>query len=213
MVKWVCIHLYTHCYNQKEVEHMTIRIVIADDEPITRIDIREMLEEEGYNVVAEASDGFDVIELARKHSPDLIIMDIKMPLLDGLNATKIVLKEGLAKAVILLSAYSDKTFIQKAKEVGAIGYLVKPLDNKSLIATIEVCVSKANELKEAKNTVETLEKKLEARKVIEKAKGILMNQRQISENDSYKYIRNLSMKKRVTMEEIAQIIIMSEEEV
>ncbi|MGL4730275.1 MAG: ANTAR domain-containing response regulator [Clostridium sp.] len=192
---------------------MTIRIVIADDEPITRIDIREMLEEEGYNVVAEASDGFDVIELARKHSPDLIIMDIKMPLLDGLNATKIVLKEGLAKAVILLSAYSDKTFIQKAKEVGAIGYLVKPLDNKSLIATIEVCVSKANELKEAKNTVETLEKKLEARKVIEKAKGILMNQRQISENDSYKYIRNLSMKKRVTMEEIAQIIIMSEEEV
>ncbi|GAA0125751.1 MULTISPECIES: response regulator [Clostridium] len=192
---------------------MTKRIVIADDEPITRMDIREMLEEEGYDVVAEASDGFDVIELARKHSPELIIMDIKMPLLDGLNATKIILKEQLANAVVLLSAYSNKSFIQKAKEVGAMGYLVKPLDNKSLIATIEVCLSKATEFKDMQNTVKTLENKLESRKVIEKAKGILMKQRNITEDESYKYIRNLSMKKRVTMDEISKIIIMSEEEV
>ncbi|GAA0116931.1 ANTAR domain-containing response regulator [Clostridium senegalense] len=192
---------------------MTKRIVIADDEPITRMDIREMLEEEGYDVVAEASDGFDVIELARKHSPELIIMDIKMPLLDGLNATKIILKEQLANAVVLLSAYSNKSFIQKAKEVGAMGYLVKPLDNKSLIATIEVCLSKATEFKNMQNTVKTLENKLESRKVIEKAKGILMKQRNITEDESYKYIRNLSMKKRVTMDEISKIIIMSEEEV
>lgn len=192
---------------------MTKRIVIADDEPITRMDIREMLEEEGYDVVAEASDGFDVIELARKHFPELIIMDIKMPLLDGLNATKIILKEQLANAVVLLSAYSNKSFIQKAKEVGAMGYLVKPLDNKSLIATIEVCLSKATEFKNMQNTVKTLENKLESRKVIEKAKGILMKQRNITEDESYKYIRNLSMKKRVTMDEISKIIIMSEEEV
>lgn len=192
---------------------MKKRIVIADDEPITRMDIREMLEEEGYNVVAEASDGFDVIELARKHLPDLIIMDIKMPLLDGLNAAKIIAKEELAGGVVLLSAYSDKSFIEKAKEVGVVGYLVKPLDNKSLIATIEVSLSKCKELKEIKKNVKVLEKKLEARKVVEKAKGILMKQRSISEDEAYTYIRNLSMKKRVNMEEIARIIIISEEEV
>ncbi|MGG7165471.1 ANTAR domain-containing response regulator [Clostridium ihumii] len=192
---------------------MSKRIVIADDEPITRMDIREMLEEEGYNVVAEASDGFDVIELARKHLPDLIIMDIKMPLLDGLNAAKIIAKEELAGGVVLLSAYSDKSFIEKAKEVGVVGYLVKPLDNNSLIATIEVSLSKCKELKEIKKNVKVLEKKLEARKVVEKAKGILMKQRSISEDEAYTYIRNLSMKKRVNMEEIARIIIISEEEV
>lgn len=192
---------------------MKKRIVIADDEPITRMDIREMLEEEGYNVVAEASDGFDVIELARKHLPDLIIMDIKMPLLDGLNAAKIIAKEELAGGVVLLSAYSDKSFIEKAKEVGVVGYLVKPLDNKSLIATIEISLSKCKELKEIKKNVKVLEKKLEARKVVEKAKGILMKQRSISEDEAYTYIRNLSMKKRVNMEEIARIIIISEEEV
>ncbi len=191
---------------------MNKRIVIADDEPITRMDMREMLEEEGYNVVAEASDGFDVIELARKHLPDLIIMDIKMPLLDGLNATKIILKEELAGEVILLSAYSDKIFIEKAKEVGAIGYLVKPIDNKSLVATIEVCLSRHKEIKEIKKSVKVLEKKLESRKIIEKAKGILMAKDNISENDAYIHIRDISMKKRTTMEEIARIIIISEEE-
>ncbi|MBB6697168.1 ANTAR domain-containing response regulator [Clostridium algidicarnis] len=191
---------------------MNKRIVIADDEPITRMDMKEMLEEEGYDVVAEASDGFDVIEIARKHLPDLIIMDIKMPLLDGLNATKIILKEELAGEVILLSAYSDKIFIEKAKEVGAIGYLVKPIDNKSLVATIEVCLSRHKEIKKIKKDVKVLEKKLESRKIIEKAKGILMAKNNISENDAYTNIRDISMQKRITMEEVARIIIISEEE-
>lgn len=192
---------------------MIKKIVIADDEPITRMDMREMLEEEGYNVVAEASDGFDAIELSKRHSPDLIIMDIKMPLLDGLSAAKIILKQGLAGEVILLSAYNDKTFIEKAKEAGVIGYLVKPVDNKSLITTIEVSLSRCKELKEAEKKVEVLEKKLESRKIIEKAKGKIMEKLNISEEDAYKHIRNISMKKRVSMEQVAQIIIMSEGEI
>ncbi|NOH16455.1 ANTAR domain-containing response regulator [Clostridium cochlearium] len=191
---------------------MIKKIVIADDEPITRMDMREMLEEEGYNVVAEASDGFDAIELAKKHSPDLIIMDIKMPLLDGLSAAKIILKEELAGEVILLSAYNDKTFIEKAKEAGVIGYLVKPIDNKSLITTIEVSLSRCKEFKEVKKNVKVLEKKLESRKIIEKAKGKIMQKLNISEEDAYTHIRNISMKKRVSMEAVAQIIIMSEGE-
>lgn len=192
---------------------MIKKIVIADDEPITRMDMREMLEEEGYNVVAEASDGFDAIELAKKHSPDLIIMDIKMPLLDGLSAAKIILKEELAGEVILLSAYNDKTFIEKAKEAGVIGYLVKPIDNKSLITTIEVSLSRCKEFKEVKKNVKVLEKKLESRKIIEKAKGKIMQKLNISEEDAYTHIRNISMKKRVSMEQVAQIIIMSEGEI
>lgn len=192
---------------------MIKKIVIADDEPITRMDMREMLEEEGYNVVAEASDGFDAIEFAKKHSPDLIIMDIKMPLLDGLSAAKIILKEELAGEVILLSAYNDKTFIEKAKEAGVIGYLVKPIDNKSLITTIEVSLSRCKEFKEVKKNVKVLEKKLESRKIIEKAKGKIMQKLNISEEDAYTHIRNISMKKRVSMEAVAQIIIMSEGEI
>ncbi|MBI6871947.1 ANTAR domain-containing response regulator [Clostridium aciditolerans] len=190
---------------------MSKKIVIADDEPITRMDIREMLEEAGYVVVGEASDGFDAIEVCKKHLPNIVIMDIKMPLLDGINASKIIIQEGLADGIILLSAYSDTNFVEKAKDAGVIGYLVKPLDNKSLIPAIEVAMAKSNELKEMKNNMISIEKKLEARKVIEKAKGILMTQQGISEEEAFSMIRNLSMKKRVTMKDIAGIIIMSKD--
>jgi AmiR/NasT family two-component response regulator len=190
---------------------MSKKIVIADDEPITRMDIREMLEEAGYVVVGEASDGFDAIEMCKKHLPNIVVMDIKMPLLDGINASKIIIQEGLADGIILLSAYSDTNFIEKAKDAGVIGYLVKPLDNKSLIPAVEVAMSKSNELKEMKNNMISIEKKLEARKIIEKAKGILMTQQGISEEEAFSMIRNLSMKKRVTMRDIAGIIIMSKD--
>lgn len=136
-----------------------------------------------------------------------------MPLLDGLSAAKIILKEELAGEVILLSAYNDKTFIEKAKEAGVIGYLVKPIDNKSLITTIEVSLSRCKEFKEVKKNVKVLEKKLESRKIIEKAKGKIMQKLNISEEDAYTHIRNISMKKRVSMEAVAQIIIMSEGEI
>lgn len=190
---------------------MNKRIVIADDEPITRMDIREMLEEAGYNVVGEASDGFDAIEMCKKFLPNIVIMDIKMPLLDGINASKIIIQENLADGIILLSAYSDTNFIEKAKEAGVIGYLVKPLDNKSLIPAVEVALAKATEIKDIKANMINVQKKLEARKVIEKAKGILMSEQGITEEEAYSMIRNLSMKKRVTMEDISEIIIMSKD--
>ncbi|SHH48176.1 response regulator receiver and ANTAR domain protein [Clostridium collagenovorans DSM 3089] len=188
---------------------MVKRIVIADDEPITRMDIKEMLQEEGYDVVAEAGDGFDAIEACRKSLPHLVIMDIKMPLLDGLNAAKKITQENLADGVVLLTAYSDKDFIERAKEAGVLGYLVKPLDHKALIPTIEIALNKANEIKRIKKDFKSTKEKLEARKVIEKAKGILMNQKSITEEEAYITLRNLSMDKRVTMKEIAEIIVMS----
>ncbi len=190
---------------------MLKKIVIADDEPITRMDLREMLEEANYNVVAEASDGFDAVELCRKHLPDLVLMDIKMPVLDGLNATKIIQNENLAGGVVLLTAYSGSDFIEKATKAGAIGYLVKPLDQKSLIPTLEVAISKSRELKKIKEALENVNKKLEDRKIIEKAKGILIKKENISEEDAYSKIRNLSMSKRCTMKQISEAILISHE--
>jgi two-component system, response regulator PdtaR len=188
---------------------MKKRIVIADDEPITRLDLSEILQEAGYEVVGEAADGFDAIEMCRNHIPDLVLMDIKMPLLDGINAAKVINKEELAKSIILLTAYSGKDFIENAKEAGVMGYLVKPIDEKSLLPAVEVALSKGKEFHKMKNEIKSKEEKLQARKVIEKAKGLLMGKKSISEDEAYNKIRKLSMDKRCSMKEIAEIIIMS----
>ncbi len=192
---------------------MSKKIVIAEDEPITRMDIREMLEAANYDVVGEASDGFDAIEMCKKYLPNIVIMDIKMPLLDGINASKIIIQEGLADGIILLTAYSDANFVEKAKMAGVIGYLVKPLDNKSLIPAVEVAMAKSLELKETKEILKKTQKKLEGRKLTEKAKGILMEQEGITEEEAFSVIRSLSMKKRVSIEEISKIIIMGKGDV
>ena len=185
------------------------KVVIADDEPITRIDIRETLLEAGYDVVGEASDGFDTIELCKKHLPNIVIMDIKMPLLDGINASKIIIQEELADCIILLSAYSDPGFVEKAKKAGVTGYLVKPLDVKSLVPTLEVALAKSLEMKAMKAKIINVQKKLEGRKSIDRAKGLLMKNKGITEEEAFSEIRKLSMQKRISMEEISQIIIMS----
>lgn len=188
------------------------KVVIADDEPITRMDLKEILEDSGYEVVGEASDGFDAVELCRRYSPDLVLMDIKMPLLDGLNASKIIQEENLADCVVLLTAYSGPEFIEKAKKIGAMGYIVKPVDEKSLIPTLEVAIAKGKEFKKIKTDIEKVNQKLEERKVIEKAKGILMNRDNISEQDAYNTLRKLSMDKRCSMRSIAEAIILSSNE-
>jgi response regulator NasT len=191
---------------------MNKRIVIADDEPITRMDLREILEAAGYDVVGEASDGFDAVELCRKHSPDLVLMDIKMPLLDGLKAAKTIQDENLASGIVLLTAYSGKEFVEKATKVGAIGYIVKPIDEKSLIPTLEVAISKSAEIKKMKIDIEKACSKLEERKIIEKAKGLLMQGEHISEQDAYGQIRTFSMNKKCSMGDIAKAIIISYEQ-
>ncbi|KAJ52568.1 response regulator NasT [Clostridium tetanomorphum] len=185
-------------------------IVIADDEPITRMDLREMLEEVGYNVVGEASDGFDAIELCKKFNPSIVIMDIKMPLLDGIKASNIIISQELAGAVVLLTAYSDRDFIEEAKKAGIMGYLVKPIEEKSLIPTLEIAEHKGREIRNIKKIAKETKEKLDARKVIEKAKGILMREYNLCEEEAYQKLRKLSMDKRCTMKDIASIIIMNQ---
>lgn len=188
---------------------MMKNIVIADDDPITKMDIKEILESSGYNVVGKAADGFDAIELCRSNLPDLVVMDIKMPLIDGLAAAKIINNESLAGAVLILTAYSDDEFIQKAKEARVIGYVVKPVDEKNLLPAVEIAIAKAEEIKQMKKAAQTTMDKLDARKKIEKAKGILMDKYKISEEEAFRRLRTLSMNKRCSMKDIASTIIIS----
>jgi len=176
------------------------------------MDISEILTEEGYNVVAEVSDGFDAIEACRKHSPELILLDIKMPLLNGIKAAKVIKKEELAGSILFLTAYSNKDFINQAKEVGVMGYLVKPIGRESLLPAVELAISQGEEMVNIKNNIKDLENKLEKRKLISKAKGILMDSENISEEEAYCKIRKLSMDKRCSMKEIADIIILNNNE-
>ncbi|MDK0752282.1 response regulator [Clostridium perfringens] len=186
-------------------------IVIVDDEPITRMDTREILEANGYDVVGEASDGFEAIEVCKKYNPSLVLMDIDMPLLDGIKASKVLTKEKLVGGVILLTAFEDKKYIEMAKEVGAFGYMIKPVNEKVFIPTVEMCLSKAEEFDELKKDYDKINNKLNDRKLIDKAKGILVKQLNSNENDAYNRIRKLSMDRRTTMAEIAKIIIVGYE--
>lgn len=190
---------------------MCKKLVIADDEAITRMDIKERLEGHGYVVVGEAADGFDAIEICREKNPDLILMDIKMPMLDGLSAAKTIFEEGSAGCIVMLTAYSDKHFILAAKDMGIMGYVVKPIDEKSLIPTLEVALARSADMAELKKTIAVKDDKIEERKIVEKAKGLLMKKENMDENKAYEYIRDLSMKKRNTMKNVAQLIIISYE--
>lgn len=186
-------------------------VVIVDDEPITRLDIRDILTAAGYEVVGEAADGFEAIEVCKKTHPQVVIMDIQMPILDGLKAGKKIIQDRLADSIVFLSAYSDLENTEKAKKLGAVGYLVKPLDEKSLIPTIEMSMARGRETQELMNEIEKLKNKLEERKVIERAKGILVKENHISEAEAYQLIRKLSMDKRAPMGEIAELIVMDDE--
>lgn len=187
------------------------RILIVDDEPLLRLDLKEMLKQANYEVVGEATDGFEAIAMSKELEPDLIIMDIKMPLLDGLTASKKIMAEGTTSGIILLTAYSDDTFIQKAKEFGALGYLIKPLHERALIPMVELSLSKGQEFKRMSSEIKRLNTKLNERKVIEKAKGKLMELENISEDEAYKKIREISMNKRVSMMEIAETLVLIDE--
>lgn len=185
------------------------KIVIADDEPITRMDVREILENAGYTVLGEASDGFDAVELCKKYNPDLVLLDIKMPLLDGLKASQIIREQKLAKGVLLITAYSGKEFVDQAKEAGVMGYVVKPIREESLLPMVEVAIAKGEELDQMSREIDRAKDQLESRKLIEKAKGLLMKQQNISEEEAFQMIRKICMDKRCSMKEIAKIILMN----
>lgn len=188
------------------------KIIVVDDEPITRMDICEILKEANYDVVAQAGDGFDAIEQSRKYKPDFVIMDVKMPILDGLKAAKVITEEKLSRGIVLLTAYSNKEFIEEAKNIGIIGYIVKPIDEKSFIPNLEIIFNKQEEFEKLEKKYLKTSQKLEDRKKIDIAKSILMKTRNFAENEAYEYIRTLSMNKRCDMGKIADIIILSGDE-
>lgn len=185
----------------------TIRVVIADDEPITKMDLNELLREAGYEVVGEASDGFDAVEICRQKRPNLVLLDIKMPLLDGLSAAKIIHEENLAETIMMMTAYSEREFIEQAKECGVGGYLVKPIDEKSLIPNIEVAVNRSREIGKLRKDIEKVNGRLESRVIVEKAKGQLMEQQAMTEQVAYEYIRKLSQTKHLSMKRVAEMIL------
>ena len=177
-----------------------LRIVIADDEPITRMDLKEFLEERGYSVLGEATDGFDAIEMCKKIKPDLVLMDIKMPLLDGLSAARILQQEQIGATIVLLTAYSEREFIDSAKEIGVSGYLVKPIDEKSIIPC-------SREMQKLQKDIAKVEERLESRSIIEKAKGKIMERNGLCEQEAYDFIRKLSLTKNLSMRRVAEIIL------
>ncbi|MGD9666695.1 MAG: ANTAR domain-containing response regulator [Synergistaceae bacterium] len=184
-----------------------LNILIADDEPITRMDLRELLQESGYNVVAEAGDGFDAVEACKKHHPDLVLMDIKMPYLDGLSASRLIIEENLADAVVLLTAYGEKEFVEEAKVIGISGYLVKPINAKSLIPTIELLFKHIHEIKKLRRDINEISERFENRTIIERAKGRVMEELSMTEGEAYRYIKNLSLCKSTSMRHVADLIL------
>jgi response regulator NasT len=184
-----------------------LRVIIADDEPITRMDLKELLTEEGYIVLSEVSDGFDAVENCKLYHPDLVLLDIKMPFLDGLSAAKIIYEEDLADTIIMLTAYSEREFIEQAKNYGVGGYLVKPIDEKSLVPNIELAVARSKEMKRLRKDMAKVTERLENRSIIEKAKGQIMAEQNITEQEAYDYIRKLSQAKNLSMRRVAEIIL------
>lgn len=182
------------------------KVLIAEDEAIIRLDLKEMLEEEGLDVIGEVSDGEAAIRLARERGPDLIIMDIKMPGMDGLAAAERIVDEGLG-AVLILTAFSQRDLVARAAEAGAMGYLVKPFQKSDLIPAIDVALARHAELSAVKKEASTLAEQLEARKVIDRAKGKLMDEQGLSEADAFKQIQKRAMNERRSMRSIAEGLI------
>lgn len=178
---------------------MAYQVILAEDEPITRMDISEILTNSGYNVIGKASNGLEVIELSRIYKPDLVLMDIKMPKLDGIQAAQMILKESLTDSIVMITAYVGKEFVERVKGIGALGYLVKPIDERTLIPQLEIAISKGKEIKKMKNKMARTEKKIEETKAIHQAKEIMMEKYLIKENEAYDRIRKLSMDRRCSI--------------
>jgi two-component system, response regulator PdtaR len=185
---------------------VAVRVVIAEDEAIIRLDLKEILEEEGYEVVGETGRGDEAVELVRRHHPDLAILDIKMPGMDGLTAAKAISGERLA-AVLILTAFSQRDLIDQARDAGALAYMVKPFQKSELLPAIEIALGRCQEMKALAQEVKSLEEQLETRRLVERAKGLLMDEREMKEVDAFNWIQKSAMRERVTMREIARRII------
>jgi response regulator NasT len=185
---------------------VSIRVVIAEDEAIIRLDLKETLEEEGYEVVGETGRGDEAVELVRSLSPDLAILDIKMPGLDGLTAAREISADRKA-AVLILTAFSQRDLIERARDAGALAYLVKPFQKSELIPAVEVALGRHQEMKALHDEKLSLEEQLETRKLVDRAKGRLMDHHAMSENDAFRFVQKTAMDTRRTLKAVAQDVI------
>lgn len=186
-----------------------LKVLIADDDPIIRLDLKQMLENLEYDVVAEADDGQRAVELARESKPDVCILDVKMPVMDGIEAAGLLANENIAPAM-LLTAYSDRELIDRAKDAGVFAYLVKPFKPSDLPPAIEVARSRFEQNAALAREVSDLNERLEARKAVDRAKGILMAQHGLTEAEAYRRIQVQSMNNRKSMREVAEAIILAQ---
>lgn len=188
---------------------MTTRVVIAEDEAIIRLDLKETLEEEGYEVVGETGRGDKAVELVRELRPDLAILDIKMPGMDGLEAARLITADRVC-GVLVLTAFSQREVIEEARDAGALAYLVKPFQKSDLIPAIEVAIGRFKELQALNGEIEAIGEQLEARKSIDRAKGVLIDSHKLSEADAYGFIQRSAMNHRTTMKAVADMVVRGE---
>ena len=186
-----------------------LRVVIAEDEALIRLDLKEMLEEEGYEVAGEAGDGEKAMELASALQPDLVILDVKMPVLDGISAAEQIAAEQIAP-VVILTAFSQRELVERARDAGAMAYLVKPFTKADLVPAIEIAVSRFQEISALGAEVGTLRERLEVRKILDRAKGRLQAQRGLSEPEAFRWIQKTSMNRRVSMRAVAEAVLAGE---
>lgn len=187
-----------------------IRVIIADDESVICMDLKEMLGNLGYLVVGETGDGRSAVNLARELRPDVVLMDVKMPDMDGIEAAKVLTEEHIAP-VVLLTAFSQRDLVDRAKQAGVVGYLVKPIQEADLAPAIEIALARFGEFRELEKEVDNLQDQLETRKLVDRAKGILMDSQGLTEAAAFRRIQKMSMNTRKSMREIAQAIILTHE--
>ena len=191
---------------------MKNRVVIVDDEPITRMDLAGMLEEIGYQVVGEAGDGFDAVEVCRAQRPDLVLLDVRMPVFDGFGAAETIIKEENAECVVFLTAYNDRESIERAKEIGVAGYLVKPVEQRLLLPTLEVALAQSERLRQSREETARSRQELTESRLIQRAQSVLARRENISESDAYQTLRRLSMEQRTSMASLAKALLEQEEQ-
>lgn len=182
-------------------------VVIVDDEPITRMDLADMLQEIGFSVAGQAADGFDAIELCRALHPDVVLMDVRMPVFDGLTATETILEEDLAGCVILLTAFSDRDIIDRASQAGVTGYLVKPIDQKSLLPTIQVALAQSQRLRQSRQEAQEAQRRVREERQIRKAQQLFAQAQGCSAEEAYRRMRKTAMDKRLPLATLAQHIL------
>ena len=188
-------------------EKSAIRILVAEDEALIRMDLVEMLQEAGYQVIAQATNGEEAIALATEHNPDLAILDVKMPILDGISAAEKIIS---IAPVLMLTAFSQRELVERARDAGVMAYVVKPFTIGDLIPAIEIAISRHTQMRSLADEVADLHERLETRKVIDRAKGILMKALNLSEPEAFSWIQRAAMDRRLTMKEVAQAVISPE---